>query len=112
MEIIDKKSTHLSFLILMLLICFQLHSEGQEYQSYKEIPVGVILDMGSWVGKTVHSCITMALSDFYMLNSYYKTRIVLHDRNTHGEPLQALSAGKSYLAIPNFIWKVCKKIKK
>ena len=73
--------------------------------------MGVILDMGSWVGKTVHSCITMALSDFYTVNNRYKTRIVLHDRDAHGEPLHALSAGKSYLRIPYFIWKVRKKIK-
>ncbi|KAJ9555741.1 hypothetical protein OSB04_010355, partial [Centaurea solstitialis] len=77
-----------------LMKCFygQLHSKAQEDESYKEIPVGVILDMGSWVGKTVHSCITMAVSDFYMVNSHYKTRIVLHDGNTHGEPLHALPA--------------------
>ncbi|KAJ9565022.1 hypothetical protein OSB04_000988 [Centaurea solstitialis] len=50
----------------------------------------------------------MALSDFYKVNSHYKTRIVLHDRNTHGEPLHALSAGKSYL---DLLWKLCRKIK-
>ncbi|KAJ9567211.1 hypothetical protein OSB04_003177 [Centaurea solstitialis] len=92
MEINGKKSICHLFLILMLLICFQLHSKAQENESYKEIPVGVILDMGSLVGKSVHSCITMALSDFYTVNSHYKTRILLHDRNTHGEPLHALPA--------------------
>ncbi|KAI3678654.1 hypothetical protein L6452_37955 [Arctium lappa] len=95
-HIIDRKSTGLLFLILMLL-CFQLHSKAQEDPSYKEIPVGVILDMGSWVGKTVHSCITMAVSDFYAVNSHYKTRIVLHDRDAHGEPLHALSAALDLL---------------
>ncbi|GKF80065.1 hypothetical protein Tco_0235633, partial [Tanacetum coccineum] len=70
-------------------------SKAQEdYSSYKEIPVGVILDMGSWVGKTVHSCMTMALSDFYTVNNHYKTRTVLHSRDTRREPLHALSAGK------------------
>ncbi|GJZ21603.1 extracellular ligand-binding receptor [Tanacetum coccineum] len=75
-------------------------SKAQEDSSYKEIPVGVILDMGSWVGKTVHSCITMALSDFYTVNSHYKTRIVLHSRDTHGEPLHALSAALDLLKKP------------
>nr|GEU93743.1 extracellular ligand-binding receptor [Tanacetum cinerariifolium] len=75
-------------------------SKAQEDSSYKEIPVGVILDMGSWVGKTVHSCMTMALSDFYTVNSHYKTRIVLHSRDTHGEPLHALSAALDLLEKP------------
>ncbi|XP_024980757.1 glutamate receptor 1.2-like isoform X1 [Cynara cardunculus var. scolymus] len=74
-----------------------IYSKAQEYPSYKEIPVGVILDMGSWVRKTIYGCITMALSDFYTVNSHYQTRIVLHDRDTHGEPLQALSAALDLL---------------
>ncbi|PWA88993.1 Extracellular ligand-binding receptor [Artemisia annua] len=68
--------------------------------AYNEIPVGVILDMGSWLGKTVHSCITMAVSDFYTLNSNYTTRIVIHNRDTHGEPLHALSAALDLLKKP------------
>ncbi|PWA35082.1 Extracellular ligand-binding receptor [Artemisia annua] len=92
MEIISRKRTDVFFLILMLF-CFQLPIKAQDDPSY-EIPVGVILDMGSWVGKTVHSCITMTLSDFYTVNNRYKTRIILHGRDTHGEPLHALSTGK------------------
>ncbi|KAI3678643.1 hypothetical protein L6452_37944 [Arctium lappa] len=38
-----------------------------------------------------------AVSDFYTVNSYYQTRIVLHDRDTHGETLQALSAALDLL---------------
>ncbi|KAJ9565139.1 hypothetical protein OSB04_001105, partial [Centaurea solstitialis] len=90
MEISRKKSINLLFLILMLL-CFQILSDTQE--DPLEIPVGVILDMGSWDGKTIYGCIRMAVSDFYTVNSRYKTRIVLHNRDTHGEPLNSLSAG-------------------
>ncbi|XP_057508915.1 glutamate receptor 1.2-like isoform X2 [Actinidia eriantha] len=53
--------------------------------------------MGSLVGKVVHSCITMAISDFYALNALYKTRIVLHTRDSEGEPLHALSAALDLL---------------
>ncbi|KAJ9565021.1 hypothetical protein OSB04_000987 [Centaurea solstitialis] len=95
MEITGSKSNSLLFLMLMLL-CFQLHSKAQD-QSYEEIGVGVILDMGSEVGRTVHSCIKMALFDFYTINSRYKTRIVLHDRDSHGEPLHVLSAALDLL---------------
>ncbi|GJS85141.1 extracellular ligand-binding receptor [Tanacetum coccineum] len=73
-------------------------SKAQEVPAYNEIPVGVILDMGSWIGKTVNSCISMALSDFYMVNSHYNTRIVVHNKDTHGEPLHALSAAVDLLA--------------
>ncbi|XP_028077695.1 glutamate receptor 2.2-like [Camellia sinensis] len=48
--------------------------------------------MGSWVEKVVHSCIMMAISDFYAVNNHYKTRVVLHTRDSNGEPLLALSA--------------------
>nr|GEU60029.1 extracellular ligand-binding receptor [Tanacetum cinerariifolium] len=39
----------------------------------------------------------MALSDFYTVNNHYKTRIVLHSRDTHGEPLHAPSAALDLL---------------
>ena len=87
------KRINLLFLVLMLL-CFQIYSKTQK--DPKEIPVGVILDIGSYVGKAIYDCIRMAVSDFYTVNSRYKTRIVLHDRDAHGEPLHALSAGKCY----------------
>ncbi|XP_059625215.1 glutamate receptor 1.4-like [Cornus florida] len=48
--------------------------------------------MGSLVGKVVNSCISMAISDFYALNTHYTTRILLHIRDSKGEPLRALSA--------------------
>ncbi|GJY79142.1 hypothetical protein Tco_0484943 [Tanacetum coccineum] len=77
-----------------MTLCLQKRSKAQEVPAYNEIPVGVILDMGSWVGKTVNSCISMAVLDFYTANSHYNTRIVVHNKDTHGEPLHALSAGK------------------
>ncbi|XP_024981032.1 glutamate receptor 1.4-like [Cynara cardunculus var. scolymus] len=89
MEINGRKRTNLLFLILMLLY-FQLHLKAHEDPSYKEIPVGVILDMGSRVGKIIHSCITITLSEFYKVNSHYQTRIVLHNRDIQGETLHAL----------------------
>ncbi|XP_022848940.1 glutamate receptor 2.7-like [Olea europaea var. sylvestris] len=63
----------------------------------QEIEVGVIVDMGSWVGKTIHACISMAISDFYETNSHYTTRTVLHVRDSHGRPLGVLSAAVDLL---------------
>nr|GEX78066.1 ionotropic glutamate receptor, metazoa, periplasmic binding protein-like I [Tanacetum cinerariifolium] len=48
--------------------------------------------MESWTGKSIYSFITMAISDFYALKNNYRTRIVLHTRNSKRDPLQALSA--------------------
>ncbi|KAI7984632.1 Glutamate receptor 1.3 [Camellia lanceoleosa] len=103
-----KKNTQVSFLILLVLLSFLtlLNAELDEFAcqsqstsssnlggAVNEIKVGVILDMGSWVGKVVHSCITMAISDFYAVNTpHYETRVVLHIRDSNGEPLLALSA--------------------
>ncbi|KAL5737985.1 hypothetical protein ACOSP7_030746 [Xanthoceras sorbifolium] len=63
----------------------------------EEIHVGVILDMGSWEGKTLQTCISMAISDFYTKHDYYKTRVVLHTRDSKGEPLLALSSALELL---------------
>ncbi|KAK1436979.1 hypothetical protein QVD17_02763 [Tagetes erecta] len=85
------------FVLITILLCFQMHSKADAHTPYMEIPVGVILDMGSWVGKSVFSCINIVVSEFYALNTHYKTRIVLHHRDTHGEPRHALSAALDLL---------------
>ncbi|KAK2965808.1 hypothetical protein RJ640_025317 [Escallonia rubra] len=101
MEIRKNKRMTLTFLVVFSLVSslHALHdpSHKESVSMGNEIPVGVILDMGSFVGKTVHSCITMAISDFYALNSHYKTRIVLHVKDSKGEPLRALSTALDLL---------------
>ncbi|XP_021274795.1 glutamate receptor 1.2-like [Herrania umbratica] len=62
-----------------------------------EVHVGVILDMGSLEGKILQRCISMAISDFYSGHHYYKTRLVLHTRDSKGETLNALSAALNLL---------------
>ncbi|XP_059626297.1 glutamate receptor 1.3-like [Cornus florida] len=84
-------------LLIPFSLLYQLNAELKANPStsigvVKEIQVGVILDMGSLVGKVVNSCISMAISDFYALNTHYTTRILLHIRDSEGQPLRALSA--------------------
>ncbi|KAK8569957.1 hypothetical protein V6N13_002665 [Hibiscus sabdariffa] len=55
------------------------------------VHVGVIVDMQSWVGKIVDSCISMAISDFYGRKSHHRTKLVLHTRDSEGDPLLVLS---------------------
>ncbi|WOG95092.1 hypothetical protein DCAR_0314394 [Daucus carota subsp. sativus] len=82
-------SFHSSSVLLMFfcLLCQYCHSQN-------EFRVGVILDMGSWNRKMVHSSITMAVSEFYNINSHYKTRIVPSTADSKGDPLQALEAAQ------------------
>ncbi|KAL4366524.1 hypothetical protein GQ457_05G004240 [Hibiscus cannabinus] len=55
------------------------------------IHVGLIVDTQSWVGKVVDSCISVAISDFYGRNSHYRTKLVVHTRNSEGDPFLVLS---------------------
>lgn len=101
-----------AFLPLLLFICLASSQNGDVYEGSESdhtcvrIRVGLVLDMGSLEGKTVGSSVTTALSDFYAVNSDYKTRVSLSIRNSHGEPLLALASGKwltnSILLLPLF----------
>ncbi|GMI89253.1 GLUTAMATE RECEPTOR 2.7, glutamate receptor 2.7 [Hibiscus trionum] len=56
------------------------------------VNVGVVLDMDSLVGKIGMSCINMALSDFYATHSHYKTKLVLHSKDSAGDVVAAAAA--------------------
>nr|XP_043636648.1 glutamate receptor 1.2-like [Erigeron canadensis] len=97
MDITKRKGKILLLFFMLIMLWFQMPSQAQDDLPYKEIPVGVILEMESMIGKSVHSSISMAVSDFYMANSHYKTRIVIHNRDSHGESLHAVSAALDLL---------------
>lgn len=58
------------------------------------VNVGLILDFNSSTGFVANSCISMAFSDFYSVNSHYVTRLALHPKNAN-DVLSAASAGGS-----------------
>lgn len=60
------------------------------------VKVGVVLDMDRDIGKFGLTCISMALSDLYSSHAHYKTRLVLHTRNSSDSVVTAASAGKPY----------------
>ncbi|XVF21260.1 hypothetical protein REPUB_Repub12eG0074700 [Reevesia pubescens] len=97
-------------ILILLLICFTFLIEtfwcsqadvikrnGNVDSVDDEVHVGVIVDMGSWEGKVIQSCISMAISDFYSLENSYKVRVVLHVRDSQGDPFRALSAALNLL---------------
>lgn len=93
--------TLVSFLIVLFLFicsnCFAWSQNddvsGVSGTERKWVRVGLVLDLGSVEGKIVGSSVSLALSDFYTVNSNYRTRIILSVRNSHGEPILALASG-------------------
>ncbi|KAJ9555717.1 hypothetical protein OSB04_010331 [Centaurea solstitialis] len=79
-------NTNLS--ILLIFLCILNHGLCG---NLVDVDVGIILHMKSWIGKSINSSITMALSDFYARNGGCRTRIVFHARDSKGDQLQAIS---------------------
>ncbi|PUZ74981.1 hypothetical protein GQ55_1G110300 [Panicum hallii var. hallii] len=57
----------------------------------EEFHVGVVLDLGTIVGKVAHTNISIAVEDFYAVHPNYTTRIVLHVRDSLSDDVQAAS---------------------
>ncbi|KAL4572293.1 hypothetical protein LXL04_019065 [Taraxacum kok-saghyz] len=96
---IEHNKIGLSLLILFCILTqdYCAHSIPLENQNINvnnniALDIGFIVDMESWVGKSIHQCITMAISNFYALNPSYKTRIVVHTRDSKGDLVKVLSA--------------------
>ena len=49
------------------------------------IPVGVVLDLKSPMGRVVESYMSMACSDFYAVNRSYRTRLTLFAKDTEDD---------------------------
>jgi ionotropic glutamate receptor len=58
-----------------------------------EFHVGVILDLGSMVGKIARTSISLAMEGFYAVHKNYSTKIVLHVRDSMSDDVQAASEG-------------------
>ncbi|EOX93708.1 Glutamate receptor 1.1, putative [Theobroma cacao] len=103
MEMKRKNRILLLFVIINLTSCLgklsgkPVLTNKTENEMVNEVHVGVILDMGSLEGKILQRCISMAISDFYSVHDHYKTRLVLHTRDSKGETLNALSAAVNLL---------------
>jgi glutamate receptor, ionotropic, plant len=85
------------FFILFAVVTAQ--NSNQFTTTTHDIPVGVILDLNTIVGKIGQTSIQMAMKDFYTANKNYSTRLVLHTRDSNGDDFQAISAGNKLLLI-------------
>ncbi|TQD78896.1 hypothetical protein C1H46_035554 [Malus baccata] len=80
---IKNPTSHVSCLVFWLLLFKTLLAMADMAQNTTiPVNVGVILDLDSLFGKVGLSCVNMALSDFYASHAYYKTRLVLHTRDS------------------------------
>ncbi|KAK7826726.1 glutamate receptor 2.2 [Quercus suber] len=81
-------SKFLSFLLLSLSLC------GHEslMMANELIPVGVVLDLKSPVGRVAERYMSMALSDFYAVNHNYSTRLSLLTKDSGNDVIAAASA--------------------
>ncbi|XP_064938921.1 glutamate receptor 2.1-like [Musa acuminata AAA Group] len=81
--------------VIVFLFMFILFAAAQRNGSnIMENPfhVGVILDLTTLVGKMGQTSISMAIDDFYSINSNYTTRLVLHTKDSGNDVVQAASA--------------------
>ncbi|XP_078150470.1 glutamate receptor 2.7-like [Carex rostrata] len=82
---------------LMFLLHVILFSVVTAQNSNKQIPIGVILDLDTLVGKMAQTSITVASEDFYTLHSNYSTRLVLYTRDSNKENVKAALAAQDLI---------------
>lgn len=67
---------------------------GVTENKVEKFHVGVVLDLGTPVGKVARTSISIAVEDFYAVHPNYTTRLVLHVRDSMTDDVQAAAAGK------------------
>ncbi|CAD6219175.1 unnamed protein product [Miscanthus lutarioriparius] len=78
-------------LLLLLLLPGITVAQNASGGGTQEVHVGVILDLGSLVGKIAITSISLALEDFYAAHQNYSTKLVLHIRDSKSDDVQAAS---------------------
>ncbi|KAM0837268.1 hypothetical protein ACQ4PT_061779 [Festuca glaucescens] len=79
--------------ILFLLLIVDFGIAQNTTSKADEFHVGVILNLGSLVGKVARTSVSLALQDFYAVHPNYSTKLVLHIRDSMASDILAASAG-------------------
>ncbi|KAE8807068.1 Glutamate receptor 2.8 [Hordeum vulgare] len=78
--------------ILLLLLPINLAvAQNTSREEAQELHVGVILDLGSIVGKMARTSVSLAMEDFSAVHPNYSTKLVLHVRDSMSDDVQAAS---------------------
>ena len=80
-----------AILLLLLIVDFGLAQNTTS--KIDEFHVGVILNLGSLVGKVARTSVSLAVEDFYAVHRNYSTKLVLHIRDSMASDVQAAAAG-------------------
>lgn len=84
---------NLLFACVIFIVSFLVTVAVAVAGEQRKFPVGVVLDMDTWVGNISRSCISMATDDFYAYHSNYTTRLDFYIRNSKEDVVSAASAG-------------------
>uniref|UniRef100_J3MXN6 Ionotropic glutamate receptor C-terminal domain-containing protein n=1 Tax=Oryza brachyantha TaxID=4533 RepID=J3MXN6_ORYBR len=80
--------------VILFLLLITVHlgiAQNTNRNGVNQVHVGVILDLGSLVGKIAKTSILLAIEDFYALHPNYTTRVVMHIKDSMGSSVQAAS---------------------
>ncbi|CAN6539672.1 unnamed protein product [Malus baccata var. baccata] len=78
--------------VFLFFLFFKIFFVGAQNTTLIPVHVGVVLDLDTGFGKVGMSCIDMALADFYASHAGYKTRLVLHKRDSAEDVVVAATA--------------------
>ncbi|VVB09496.1 unnamed protein product, partial [Arabis nemorensis] len=82
-------------ILVIFILLFSTIKSGIAYRNdgvFKEVKVGLVVNLGSIEGKIFKTSFSLALSDFYRINNGYETRVALSSRDSQGDLLIALDA--------------------
>ncbi len=85
---------------ILFLLLTTVHlgiAQNTNINGENEVHVGVILDLGSLVGKIAKTSILLAMEDFYAMHPNYTTKVVMHIKDSVGSSVQAATAGKCFV---------------
>lgn len=93
------KRRQVLLLLLLLLVFSSGAAQNATASPAEEFHVGVILDLGSLVGKVALTSVSLAVEDFYAACQNCSRKLVLHVRDSMGNDVQAASAGTCSVAL-------------
>ncbi|OEL36081.1 Glutamate receptor 2.7, partial [Dichanthelium oligosanthes] len=85
-------ATTVRITMFLLLAFISVVAQNVTKIKAEEFHVGVVLDLGTTVGKVARTSISIAVEDFYAVHPNYTTRLVLHVRDSKHDDVQAASA--------------------
>lgn len=78
------------FFLLLIIFSFSA-AQNTTTRRADEFHVGVILDLGSLVGKVARTSVSLAMGDFYAVHQNCNRKLVLHVRKPRNVKLEIIN---------------------